>query len=141
MIQARSLTRQIILQYVTILLPLVAVLVYQTMADYTRAQATDRAARRATLAGDAENQYKRFVDGIVDAVDSGSLAPNARRALDAAADALAGLGTLDTRRQVALARERLRELQAAIPAQSAIAQLALHRVRVNEASELIAALS
>ncbi len=141
MIQARSLKRQIILQFVTILLPLMAVLAYQTMADHARARATDQAAQRAGFAGDAENHYKRFVDGIVDAVDSGSLAPNAKLALDASLGTLESLGVFDTRRQVAATRNRLRELQSLIVPNMPIAQLAPYRVRVNEAHEQIKALS
>ena len=141
MIQASSLKRQIILQFVAILLPLVAILAYQTMADYTRARATDIAAQRAGFATDAETQYKRFVDGIVDAVDSGSLAPNARLALDTSLEKLGALSALDTRRQVTVARDQLRELQARIPANMPIAQLAPHRTRVNDANDLVKALA
>ena len=141
MIQASSLKRQIILQFVAILLPLVAILAYQTMADYSRARATDLAAQRAGFATDAETQYKRFVDGIVDAVDSGSLAPNARLALNASLASLNALGALDTRRQVTVARDQVHELQTLIPANTPIAQLAPHRTRVNEGNELVKALS
>ena len=141
MIQASSLKRQIILQFVAILLPLVAILAYQTMADYSRARATDLAAQRAGFATDAETQYKRFVDGIVDAVDSGSLAPNARLALNASLASLNALGALDTRRQITVARDQVHELQTLIPANTPIAQLAPHRTRVNEGNELVKALS
>jgi signal transduction histidine kinase/DNA-binding response OmpR family regulator len=141
MIQARSLKRQIILQFVTILLPLVAVLAYQTMADHARARATDHAAQRAGFAGDVENQFVRFLDGIVDAVDSGSLASSARLALDASLDKLESLAAFDARREVATTRDRLRELQSLIPANTTIAQLTPHRMRINEAHEQIKALT
>ncbi len=141
MIQAHSLKRQIIVQFLMILLPLMAVLAYQTATDYTRARTMDRAVQRAGQASEAENEYKRFVDGIVDAVDSGSLASNARLALDASLVRIEALSALDTRPQVATARDRLRELQALVPPNAPIAQLAPRRVRVNEANEQLKALS
>ena len=140
MIRTRSLKRQIITQFVAILLPLLAVLIYQTAADSLRVRATDSAVQRATLASQAASRYKRFVDGIVDAVDTGSLAPNARSALDAAVDTLRSLSQLDTRPQVSTAHDHLLTIQSVIPANAAIAQVTPHRARVNDASVMIAAL-
>ena len=56
MIQARSLKRQIILQFAAILLPLLGVLIYQVVTDYRRAQATDLMSQRANLASRAESE-------------------------------------------------------------------------------------
>ncbi len=137
MIQARSLKRQIILQFVAILLPLLAVLFYQGISDYWRAQATDLASQRSNLAGQAEYHYKRFVDGIVDAVDSGSLATKARQALDAAQQKTELLRALSPRPEITAALSKLQQLQAAIPANTPIAELAAHRTRVNETGLLI----
>ena len=140
-IRAFSLKRQIIAQFVAILLPLLAVLVYQTVADNWRAQATTRVALCATLASQVENHYKGFVDGVVDAVDSGSLAPRARSALNSALDQLDTLGALAPGPEVTAARDHIRNLQSAIPANVPIAQLALHRAQINEAGGLIATLA
>ena len=140
-IRAVSLKRQIIAQFVAILLPLLAVLVYQTVADNWRAQATARVALYATLASQAENQYKGFVDSVVDAVDSGSLAPRAHGALNSALDQLDTLGTLAPGPEVTAARGHVLNLQSAIPANAAIAQLAPHRAHINEAGGLIGALA
>jgi hypothetical protein len=116
MFHARSLKRQIIIQFVVILLPLLAVLAYQSVADYLRAQHTDSVVQRATIAGHATAEFKRFVDGIVDAVDSGSLAPNARLALDASIDRLNTLSLYDQRPRVAAVRKQLQSLQTLVPA-------------------------
>ena len=140
-VRAVSLKRQIIAQFVAILLPLLAVLVYQTVADNLRAQATARVASSATLASQAQNQYKGFVDGIVDAVDSGSLAPRAHGALNSALDQLDTLGKLTPGPEVTAARDHVRNLQSAIPSNAAIAQLAPHRAHINEAGGSIAALA
>ena len=141
MIQARSLKRQIILQFVAILLPLLIVLMYQSVADSMRAQATDATVQRASLAGLAESQYKRFVDGIVDAVDTGSIAPNATAALDASLKSLETLRARSPQADIARAMRELQQLQAGIPANTPIAQIAPHRARINAAGVLIAALA
>ncbi len=141
MIKAHSLQRQIILQFAAILLPLLTVLIYQGVTDFRRAQAMGRVAQISTIAGLANNHYEHFVNGIVDAVDSGSLAPNARNALDSAQAQLDALATLSRRPQIAAARDRVRALQSAILQKSSIAQLTPHRVGVNEAGLLIAALA
>ena len=136
MIQARSLRRQIVIQFVVILLPLLAVLIYQTVADHLRAQATDNVVQRTALVSQAASQYKRFVDGVVDAVDSGSLAPNARLALDtslAKLDALSSFGALPT---VAAARQLVQSLQSLVPADAAIGQLTSHRVTFGKSSKI-----
>ena len=141
MIQARSLKRQIIFQFVAILLPLLSVLIYQSVADSVRAQATDTAVQRAALAGQAENQYKRFVDGIVDAVDSGSLASSATAALDASLKSLESLRAYSPPAEILRVLSELQQLQAGIPANTPIAQIAPHRTRVNATGVLIAAIA
>ena len=141
MIQARSLKRQSIFQFVAILLPLLSVLIYQSVADSLRAQATDTAVQRAALAGQAENQYKRFVDGIVDAVDSGSLASSATAALDASLKSLESLRAYSPPAEILRVLSELQQLQAGIPANTPIAQIAPHRTRVNATGVLIAAIA
>ena len=134
MTKVGSLKQRLILQFVVTLLPLLAVLVYQTTADYFRTRALDTAAHHAVRAGSAKAQFKRLVDGIVDAVDSGALAPAARQALN---------DTVRTTRELAqtYAWENMRELQAnltalqeAIPANAPISVLAPQRGRVNTIS-------
>ena len=140
MFHARSLKRQIIIQFVVILLPLLAVLAYQSVADYLRAQHTDSVVQRATIAGHATAEFKRFVDGIVDAVDSGSLAPNARLALDASIDRLNTLSLYDQRPRVAAVRKQLQSLQTLVPANATIEALTPLRTRINEANRQLTVL-
>ncbi len=141
MIRARSLKRQIIVQFVAILLPLIAVLFYQTTADHMRAQASDRVAQRAVLTIQASTQYQHFVDGTVEAVDSGSLAPNARLALDSSLHKVEALGLFGNRPEVTTARDHLLTIQSLIPANAPLAQLRPHRARVNAAGAHITALA
>ena len=141
MIQARSLKRQIILQFAAILLPLLGVLIYQVVTDFRRAQATDLMSQRANLASRAESEYRRFVDGIVDAVGSGSLARNASEALNAAHENLGSLQSLRSQPEIIAAREKLRHLQSAIPANAETARITPHRARVNEAGVALTALA
>ena len=140
MFKTRSLKRQIIIQFVVILLPLLAVLKYQTTADYLRAQTTDKVVQRAAIAGQAVAEYKRFVDGIVDAVDSGSLAPKARSALNISLTRLEALAAYDTRPEVTAARELVQSVQRVVPSDASIEQLTPLCKRINEASLRINAL-
>ena len=140
MFKTYSLKRQIIIQFVVILLPLLAVLKYQTAADYLRAQTTDQVVQRAAIAGQAVAEYKRFVDGIVDAVDSGSLAPNARTSLDTSLARLEALAAYDTRSEVTATRQLVQDVQGLVPSNASIEQLTPHRKRINEASLRINAL-
>ncbi len=137
MIRARSLRRQIILQFAVILAPLLAVLVYQTVADSMRAKSIERVAQHVTLTAQAATQYKRFVDGIVDAVETGTLAPNAHLALGAALASIENLKRFDKRPEFALAHSQLQALLSLVPASAPIAQVIPHRSRVNEVSILI----
>ena len=141
MIQARSLKRQIVLQFIAVLLPLVVVLIYQVVTEYRRAQATGLASQRANLASQAESEYKRFVEGIIDASGSGSLARNASEALNASVDQLDRLHALREQPEIIALRDQLRRLQSAIPANGAVTQITAYRARVNEAGALLATLA
>ena len=91
MIHARTLKRQIIFQFAAILAPLLAVLFYQLVTDARRTQRVEEITRQMAVAVQTEKRYKRFVDGIVDAVDSGALSADAVSALK---DARAGVARL-----------------------------------------------
>ena len=87
MINVKSLSLRIAVQFAVVLLPLVALLVYVTHAESRRAAAMSRAFSTHEAAIDARDQYAAFLDGAADSVDTGRLSARARKALaDANAD-------------------------------------------------------
>src|SRR5689334_7291985 len=89
-----TLKSKIILQFAVIMLPALVLLALQTAADHWRAQALDRAFLQYRLAADARAQYKTFVDGVVDGVDTGKVATPAVAALKDAGAKLEALQRL-----------------------------------------------
>ena len=77
----RSLRARIILQFAAVLLPVGLVLVYQAGSDAYRIREMDRIFNRYQLAHDVKRHYASFVNGVVDAVDSGRLSGHAIQAL------------------------------------------------------------
>ena len=87
MINVKSLSLRIALQFAVVLLPLVSLLGYVTHAESRRAAAMSRAFATHEAAIDARDQYAAFLDGAADSVDTGRLSARARKALaDANAD-------------------------------------------------------
>ena len=136
-IRAGSLKWQIILQFIGILLPLVAVLIYQTVSDQLRAQEIDRVSQNATAVIQVERQYERFVDGVVDTAEGGRIPIAARVALEGVRDKLDKLGNNLVRPEIATTQGHLLELNAAIAANPKTAQVASFRARVSETREVI----
>ena len=87
MINVKSLSLRIAVQFAVVLLPLVALLVYETHAEARRAAAMSHAFAIHEAAIETRDQYTAFIDGAADSVDTGRLSARARKALsDANAD-------------------------------------------------------
>ncbi len=87
----RSANRLVALQFAAVALPLVLVLIVQTVADARRAAALEHSRPLRVLAQEARADYKTFVAGVSDAVDTGSLNSTSVEALAAAASHLGDL--------------------------------------------------
>jgi signal transduction histidine kinase len=88
MIQVQSLRNRIILQFLIILAPLAAVLVILTLFDLQRATALENSLRLRELSLEAKDAYARFIEGVIDAMDTGTLSKARADALDVVAKAL-----------------------------------------------------
>lgn len=88
----KNLRAGIIGQLVVVLLPLAALLVYQTTTTLSESAGLERSYRLHIVSNNAKELYKRFMDGVVDAVDTGRLAEDAVKSL---ADATAEVKRLD----------------------------------------------
>ena len=131
MIQLRSLRATIILQFVAVMAPLVAVLATQAALDASRASTTSHSLRLRQLALEAKSNYEIFVNGAADAVDTGAVNGSARDALLACSVALQEQGRLDAHRDVARTLNLLTSIEASIQEDSSLAAILLLRPFIN----------
>ncbi len=115
-----------------IVVPLALVLIYQAAADYRRTAQLEQYAQERGAMMAVRDAYKRFVEGVVDAVDSGALSLGARQALTDAQTRLPQLDGLAAEQGTAALRQRLGKLNGAIGANAAIAVLLPLRRAINE---------
>ena len=83
-LRVQSLKWRLILQMLVILLPVTLLLAYQSWMDLRRAEVVDHAFQITSKAKQAHESFRRFVQGVSDAVDSGRVARPALAALDVA---------------------------------------------------------
>src|SRR6266850_8060511 len=88
MIKVQSLRNRIILQFLIIIAPLACVPVIVTLSDVQRASDLENSLRLRQLSLEAKDAYARFVEGVVDALDTGTLSNARVAALDAVTAAL-----------------------------------------------------
>ncbi len=75
MIKAQSLRNRIILQFLIIIAPFSAVLLILTYFDLQRTAALEDSLRLRELSLEAKDTYARFIEGVLDAVDTGTMSP------------------------------------------------------------------
>src|SRR5689334_19999828 len=82
--QSRSLASRFALQFALILAPLALVVIAQMVLDSFNADALERSHKAQSLAYDVRRDFKVFIDGVVDAVDTGGLSNAAKEKLQSA---------------------------------------------------------
>jgi hypothetical protein len=87
----RTTDKLVALQFLAVVLPIAVVLLVQLAADARRAASLDHSRPLRILAEDARENYKTFMNGAADAVDTNSLGPKSVEALRTAAVRLADL--------------------------------------------------
>jgi len=95
MFKVRSLKNTIILQFAIIIAPIAIALVYLAVNDARHASAVKFELQSVMLARQARDSYKVFLNGVADAVDTGSLSNRARQALESTRDSLLSLQSWD----------------------------------------------
>ena len=90
----RSTDNLVALQFLAVILPVTLVLFGQLLADSRRATALAESRPLRNLASEARASYRSFVNGVADAVDSGTLGRQSAEALQLSADQLARLARL-----------------------------------------------
>jgi two-component system sensor histidine kinase/response regulator len=88
MTRVESLRARIILQFLAVLAPLTLVLAGQTWFDQQRASIVQTSLHERQLALEAQAAYGKFLNGVVDAVDTNYLGPSAISGLEQTRDIL-----------------------------------------------------
>jgi methyl-accepting chemotaxis protein len=127
-----SLKSRIISQFLIIILPLLLVLIYQAVSDARRAANLQRAFELHELIHEAKTQYKTFVNGVVDAVDTGNVGSGAIAALGNARTKVQSLGEKETERDFKEFLGKLGSVHQAISANASITAVLPLRETINQ---------
>ena len=95
MLKVRSLKPTIILQFAIIIAPITLVLLYQALTDVRHADSVKFELQSVALAHQARDNYKVFLNGVADAVDTGTLSNRARQSLEQTRESLLALQSWD----------------------------------------------
>src|SRR5260370_38457686 len=118
-IMKRATDKLIALQFLAVVLPIAVVLLVQLAADARRAASLDHSRPLRILAEEARENYKTFMNGAADAVDTNSLGAKPVEALHTAAARLADLRDRGEGPDVGKAAEAVRALAGVIPRKGA----------------------
>lgn len=127
-----SLKTRIITQFLIIILPLLMVLIYQTLSDSMRAADLQRSFELHEHVHSAKNNFKDFLNGVVDAVDTGAVSRNAIGALAEASAQIKELSRKDFGRNLGDLSSKLESIHKSLNANSAIAAVLPLRGVINQ---------
>ena len=96
MFKVRSLKDTIVLQFAIIIAPIAFVLLFQALSDVRHSNSVRFELKSVVLAHQARDSYKVFLNGVADAVDTGTLSNKAREALERTRDSLLALHAWDS---------------------------------------------
>ena len=131
MIRVHSLKRRIAVQFLIIVAPIAIVLVAQTILEVRRSANLQAAFLRAKAANQAHVSFKKFVDGVVDAVDTGSIAASVAIALDTTSAAFMRLESLTSIPDAPTLKAGIASLNESLARSSAIADFRPHYTTVD----------
>ncbi len=131
MIKVTSLKRRIVVQFLVLLLPVLALLALQTLSELRRNAVVRAGVEAHNKAASLRDAYRSFTDGAADAVDSGALATSRIDALRHAAEHARALAALDAAHAPAPAFvDRLTQLHASLAVDAGIDNLQRWRAAV-----------
>ena len=139
--KSRSLASRFVLQFAFILLPLALVVIAQMVIDSWNAGAVERSHKVQTDAYKLRGHFKGFLDGVVDAVDTGALSNSAKGQLGLARESMETLVSDEPGDETLrpLARE-IGDLNSAVASASRLQDLVALRPAINAADADISAL-
>ena len=137
LIRVTSLKTTIILQFAVILVPIIALLAYQTISEAQRAREVKVRVQLHERAVKLRDQYSRFINGVVDSVDTQRLSLAALNSLREAAREMGSLGIdVDSKSLLDLSAE-LVQMAHALAADPSLKRLEAFRGRVAEGRALV----
>jgi signal transduction histidine kinase len=136
----RATDKLIALQFLAVALPIAVVLLVQLAADARRAASLDHSRPLRVLATDARANYKTFMNGAADAVDTNTLGAQSVAALRTATTRLAELAARGEGPMVGDAAEAVRSLSTAIPKGATLNTLLPLRARIMQGDALTRAI-
>jgi signal transduction histidine kinase len=132
----RATDKLIALQFLAVVLPIAVVLLVQLAADARRAASLDHSRPLRILADDARTNYKTFMNGAADAVDTNTLGAKSVEALRTSAERLADLADRGEGPNVGDAAEAVRALAGVIPKGATLNTLLPLRDRIMQGDVL-----
>ena len=131
-IQLDTLKARIVLQFLVLILPVSAVLVLQMAGDNRRANELRQLKQFVPIANDCVEHYQRFMNGVVDAVETGSVSSAAAQALDISRERLQALDQADPEMDYAELLASTRVVIAALKTNRHLGALTPHRARLKK---------
>ena len=141
MLKVRSLKPTVILQFAIIIAPITLVLLYQALSDVRHADSVKFELQSVALAHQARDNYKVFLNGVADAVDTGTLSNRARQALEQTRESLLALQSWDRSFQVELFLSLIDTLRNAAGGKSSLKELLPLRPVANRVNVLLTGLA
>jgi PAS domain S-box-containing protein len=132
----RATDKLIALQFLAVVLPIAVVLLVQMAADAHRAARLEHSRPLRILADEARTNYKTFMNGAADAVDTGTLGAQSVDALHSSAARLAELADRGEAAVVGEAAAGVQNLAAIIPKGATLENLMPLRARVIQGDVL-----
>ena len=126
-----SLKTKIVIQFAVILLPICALLAYQTISDIYQSGRLERAYRLHSLSHEAEQKYKQFLNGVADAVDSGQVGEGSVESLQGATTSITKLAALGRSEDLGGLPDRLGQMLSGLKKDRTIATLLPLREAIN----------
>ena len=137
MFKVQSLKRVIVMQFTVILVPLVCLLVFQSLRNQSRSEELNRLFGWHELALGSSRQFATFVNGAADAVDTGTLTPSALAALPRSAELLKQLGEQAGAAALVKTANDMTEMAATLATQPGLAGLQALQSRINTDRDMI----
>jgi methyl-accepting chemotaxis protein len=134
-----TLRRRMFVQVFAAVLPLIALSIYQTRLVGSIVTEMNAGLSGSQLSLQAANSYRNFLDGVTDAVDTGTLGPKAVEAINQCAVSLEHLQAQQPSEDVRSALASIAQIRAAVAVSTSIKTLMPLRGEINAASNAIKA--
>lgn len=138
MLRVTSLKSTIITQFAVILLPIIALLAYQTISETQRAQEVKSRFELHERAEQMREQFTKFLNGAADAVDSSRIGQSALDSLLVSADHMSVLSNRSDMRELQSTSETLTKIAKELTTDPSVTRLVTFRDQIDSARQVVA---